>query len=631
MNIFFGIASKKASGQFGSMRRDIEKLFRQDSRTLSSRHNEFCCGYIEDGGSILGTAVHEQYCLIFCGMLQSPLPEWRSGSPLDKPDDTARYLLNRYLATGSKFLDNVLGQYGVAVYDPVASKFLLGSDPGGFRRLFFCNTDGSLVFGTNLLSLNAAHENGIAIDRSLEDFLLGYEFLPWQRTPFKNAHCLAAGTLLEFKNGNIQTKKIKTAASSPIPCDWQNEQEVIDTLHDKFIHAIESQCPSENRLSILLGGFDSALIASVLTRLGKSVETFSFSFPDSQYNQAHTDTLSRFLGTRHNWVDISPKIISEGLQNYPLMFNQPAGQMHYLIETAHLCSVIRSRGYRHCFTGDGCDELFLGYPTVYQRTRLFMRLGVLPENVARFIKFLGQNYFFEKHFGHAYRFARNLISVMARDMPVRGHISHRVFDELSLSRLRQNRNPPQEKNVEQILENLAAGLHDLSPLRLAYHGKSSVGLNKTKIDGCSALSGLSLQSPFQYSEFVQFARSIPDGLLRPQGENRSQATGKYILMRMAESKKLLPPEIIYQKKASPVTAPVDDWYMNELKPELLEMLNHLPFECNLQYAEDLLGHKLAEDFFKKHVGIGKYSSHAISLLATYASFSRYAEKQCLDK
>ena len=83
--------------------------------------------------------------------------------------------------------------------------------------------------------------------------------------------------------------------------------------------------------------------------------------------------------------------------------------------------------------------------------------------------------------------------------------------------------------------------------------------------------------------------------MRPTGGTESSRTGKHVLMRMAETYKLLPREIIYQKKASPVTAPVDRWYMTELKPDLLKSIRDLPFEYDEAYVAGLLKHKLAED------------------------------------
>ena len=97
-------------------------------------------------------------------------------------------------------------------------------------------------------------------------------------------------------------------------------------------------------------------------------------------------------------------------------------------------------------------------------------------------------------------------------------------------------------------------------------------------------------------------------------------------MQMAEKTKLLPQEIIYQKKASPVAAPVDYWYMGPLREFMLNSLSDLPFDYDQKYVRDLLQPKLAEELFRQHVSIGHYAFNAIALLVTYASFTEFASK-----
>jgi hypothetical protein len=93
---------------------------------------------------------------------------------------------------------------------------------------------------------------------------------------------------------------------------------------------------------------------------------------------------------------------------------------------------------------------------------------------------------------------------------------------------------------------------------------------------------------------------------------------------MAERSELLPPEIIYQPKASPVTAPVDYWYRGPLRTDLLRLVEDLPFAYDENYVATLLKPKLAEEVFRRYGTIGRYASHAMSLLVTYASFARAA-------
>lgn len=631
MNLLFGVASKtRKTSHFDLLDKNTVKLFQTNAQLLQNTSGSIRCGYISDNGPILGKAITNDHFLVYLGALQKPLSKWDKGSPLDDPDKTANYLLSCFLEKGPRFLEDVFGQYVVVFCDIKSSKLFLGSDPGGFRKVFYCANDHQLIFGTNLVSLTGAFEKGLEVNRSLEDFLLGYEFLPWNRTPFKGVTYLPPGTLLEFSDGLIRQYTIKKnnfkSVFQPAISEIRNEKEIVWRLHDTFMSALEEQCPSTDHVGVLLGGLDSALIAAGLERLGKKVETFSFHFEDSRFNQAYTDELASFLGIRHTWIPITPEVIMEGLKNYSLRFNQIASQPHYLIQTAHACEVMRQKGYFHCFTGDGCDETFLGYPSVHSRAKLFLRFGVLPKSMVKILLYLINRPCLEKHFGHTYRMAINVITILGRKMPVRGHISNRIFDELSLSRLRMGFFPHQEKDVEEILFELARGLENLNPIRLAYHGKSAPGLNRNKHEGSSYYSGITIQSPYLHPAMVQLGSSFPENLLRPNGKTKSSASGKYILMQMAERTKLLPPEIIYQKKASPVAAPVDRWYMGPLKKFLLTSMSDLPFNYNKEYVSDLVRPKLAEELFRKYVSIGHYAFNAIALLVTYASFTKFASK-----
>ena len=91
---------------------------------------------------------------------------------------------------------------------------------------------------------------------------------------------------------------------------------------------------------------------------------------------------------------------------------------------------------------------------------------------------------------------------------------------------------------------------------------------------------------------------------------------------MAEEKKLLPDEVIYQAKVAGVDGPIDDWYAGPLNSKILGMLKHLPFEADQDYIKQLSRVKTSESLFKEKIMVDKVISHAISLLITYSSFTK---------
>jgi hypothetical protein len=200
------------------------------------------------------------------------------------------------------------------------------------------------------------------------------------------------------------------------------------------------------------------------------------------------------------------------------------------------------------------------------------------------------------------------------------------MDEVSVAQLRQGETPAQQYTPADVGRQLAASHRGLTGLRLAYMGKSAVSPNRNKMVGSSDRSGIALLSPYMHPGMKHLSLSLPEALCRPNQTTRSKVTGKYILMKMAEEKQLLPVEVIYQRKVAAVDGPIDSWYAGALRPLMLQLMEGLPFEHSRSYANTLLDEKLSETLFKRYMMTDKVISHAASLVATYATFTALVNK-----
>ncbi len=588
----------------------------------------YCYATTGATGVFIGKATEGQVVLLYLGTIFGSFPNWTTGAPIDDADRTARVLLQNYLQNGESFLDRVAGQFAVAVIDAGRDTVLLARDPNGGPRIFYSVSRNELHYSTHLVDFIGLMGEQWAVDRSLEEFFLGYEFLPDQRTLYDSVSVVPPGSIVAWTRGETSLRAIGPYVPDPKlleAAQSRSEDMVIDALYEAFVASLNSQCPSQGKIGVLLGGFDSMLIAACLSRAGNEVETFTFRYVETGYTQAYVEEFCEYFKIRHNWVDITPDVIREGLEQFADRFNQPAGQAHYLIASAHAAGAMRDRGILHCITGDGCDGLFLGYPTVHARARLIQSLSSVAVVLGPLIQLFGRFVFLEKRLGHPYRFFRNIGRVLRRPMPARGHIAACTLDEVSVSALRHDA-PEQDEAVEHILRRLASGLETVSPIRLAYLGKGCVGLNANKLEGISACSGVTFTSPYLHPCMSAIAGKIPDELNRPADPNRAQNTGKYIFMAMVDKYDLLPARFVHQKKMSPVTAPVDEWYWSSLREFMLDSMQDLPFVTDREYALSLVTEKKAEQWFRQYVGISRYVSQAASLLVTYARFTRFQSR-----
>lgn len=571
------------------------------------------------GGATLGHFEAAGCSLVYLGTILGGTPGWGIGigSPLDDPNRTAEFLLSRYQSEGRNFLDGIPGIYVLILIDRARNTAFLATDPAGGHSLFVRETGDGLQFATNL-SLMPTVFGGIGLDRGLEDFILGYQFLPHDRTVYSGVEKLPGGTLLEWCDGRQSCHAITGWHGDAPDLSSATINEAIDALHEGFMQALADVAPTDERVAVALGGFDSALVASGLRIMGKEVHTFTFHFADASFNQPKTNRLSDEIGTIHHPVEIGPEVIAAGLENYARRFNLTAVQPHYAIESVEVCRKIREAGMAHAITGDGCDGLFLGYPTIYRRTRVVNALTKIPKPFrTRLTSLLGSRTL-ERRLGHPLRVARNLGNMLTREPLVRDHFAARALDSSSLDWAR-GEDLAQDQGVEELLQELARPVAGLSRVRRAYHSKALAGSNRNKMEGCIDVAGVAMTSPFTHPRFAKLASTMDDAMSRP-GEGES-GLGKHALMTMAIEKKLLPQDIVRQAKRSPAEAPVDGWYFNELRPTMERILRQLPFDIARDFEDGLFSRKLSEDMYRKHIALDTIATHALAALATYAAFN----------
>jgi asparagine synthetase B (glutamine-hydrolysing) len=501
-----------------------------------------------------------------------------------------------------------------------SSGSLVAAVGAGWHRLFVAHpARGGTVVSTSLGLLAKLLGDEVAPDRSYEDFLLGFGFLPDDRTVHRGIAVLHPG--VHHWGGPARNTAAEIAQPEGDAVEVPSFDAAADELHDRFMEVVEELAGPHRSVAVMLGGFDSALVAAALARLGREVTTFTFGFGDKYYEQRNVDLVTQTARSTERWVQITPEVIIQGLLEFGRTFAQPGPQPHYQIHTLHASREIRAEGFDMVLTGDGCDAIFLGYPMVNTRARLMARLGRIPHPLVDLAHAASSTRMADRHLGHVGRMARSTLGNLRLPMPERGHLPTRYLDDVALARLRAEPAPEQTESVTEIRHRLALGVAGLDPVRLAFHGNAATGQSRVKVDGSVAATGLRQYSPFLHPRLKSFVTGLPVEYLRPPGSAAGSA-GKAVLIEMIRRHRLLPDQVVDMPKQSPVAAPIDHWYTGELKAEVLSLLEHLPFEWNREFIADVLRPKFAERQYRERVALGHHTYQVIGLLASYASFHR---------
>lgn len=565
-------------------------------------------GMASSGGPVLDSAVTSNRALAVLG----------SGLlALDHPG--ADRLLEAHQRNAMEFLDGAPEDLAALVVDLEMGNLTIGAGSGN-HRLFLAECSDGILVSTHLGLLATALGDDLRVDRSYEDFLLGFGFLPDGRTLFSRACVHAPGTVQEWPSGS--SRPIARPRIDP-PEPSSDVATARRVALDTFLGVLEDQAGQRRRHAVLLGGFDSALVASGLRRLDHEVDTYTFAFGDPRFEQRNAELVASHVDARHTWVRFTPEIIGEGLEQFSDLLNQPGAQPHYQLHTIHASRIIAEDGHDHIFTGDGCDAAFLGYPTVIRRAHLVDRMAALPQTVRASLLRLASARPVERRAGHVARLVRSTLRSLELPWPARGHLPTQYLDEVALRRLRIDGAPSQRESVREVRLRLADGLEDLDAVRLAFHGNSLTGQSKAKVEGAVTVSGVAQMSPYRDRRVQSLARTFPVEYLRPPGR-KADSPGKALLFEMAREHELLPDAVIEMPKQSPVDSPIDRWYAGPLRPLVYRMLDGLPFEYDRDYVDEILTPKLAEQFFRQRVSLSPHAFQAIGLLCSYASFTSRA-------
>jgi asparagine synthase (glutamine-hydrolysing) len=272
-------------------------------------------------------------------------------------------IVHAYEEYGDRFVEQLTGQFAIALWDMRRQCLILARDRVGIRPLFYARVGGHLLFASEVKAILAVAPAAAALDEQG----LAQVFTFWgtvgQRTVFKGIRSLPAGHLLVVEKGSERLEKY---------WDWTFPQgagrtdlsmeEAADELHALLTGVVRQQLRSDVPVGAYLsGGLDSSGIAALARESVGTLQTFSLTFEDPEFDESgYQRQMAEHLGVRHSSIrcttrdigDIFPELIWH--TETPLLRTAPAPLML-------LARHVHSEGFKVVLTGEGADEVFGGY------------------------------------------------------------------------------------------------------------------------------------------------------------------------------------------------------------------------------------------------------------------------------
>lgn len=282
---------------------------------------------------------------------------------------------------GEDLLHRLNGQFSFALYDRRSESLFLARDRFGVRPLYYAVRDGTLVFGSEVKALLASGEIDAAPD--LQGFDETFTF--WgpraPRTAFRGINQLPPGACARWRAGELSVRTYYHLDYSAPRHEPREALEQLDAIMRSSVKLrMRADVPVGGYLS---GGLDSSITCALASAdTPHDLRTFSVTFEDPALDESEFQLeLAGDLGSIHAVSHIGNDTIAGVFPSVvrhteaPLVRTAPAPM--YL-----LSKLTRERNIKVVLTGEGADELFLGYD-LFKETAVRAFCLRQPESVRR--------------------------------------------------------------------------------------------------------------------------------------------------------------------------------------------------------------------------------------------------------
>jgi asparagine synthase (glutamine-hydrolysing) len=272
-------------------------------------------------------------------------------------------ILNAWDRWGLHALSRMRGMFAFALWDRSKRHLWLARDRMGEKPLYYHAGPRRLLFASSVTALLASGAIERRIDSDGLDAYLTFGSAADPHTLVRGVRALEAGQLLLYRDGGFSLERywsIRNIAEETAPVRFESAvTEVGEALRESCRLSIVSDVPVAVLLS---GGIDSSSNVALLTEQGlRDFATFSVIFdgPDRRFSEERWSSLvaSKF-GTRHHKVSID---ISEARGTVPRAVAAMDQPTHDGVNTYLVAGAVRAAGFKVAVSGQGSDELFLGY------------------------------------------------------------------------------------------------------------------------------------------------------------------------------------------------------------------------------------------------------------------------------
>jgi asparagine synthase (glutamine-hydrolysing) len=478
-----------------------------------------------------------------------------------------------------KALEKCNGMFALAVWSNLSQTLTLCRDRFGEKPLYYCQTQSSIVFSSELTGLESYFKGELELDLESVALFFKYTYVPGGNCIYKGVKKLKPGHFVVFNGNNLCEVEYSTYWSSserflnsnryPFKGNYNEAKRV---LNEKFELSVRNMmCADVQVGAFLSGGVDSAAVVSKMTKFShQKIQTFSMGFDGSDYDERDdARRISSQFKTEHHEFGINESDIIEIASNLSMIYDEP------FADSSQVPTVLISRFARNevkvALTGDGGDEFLGGYPRHAQFISAYNAVQGIPRDFRRVlgsglglglksVSFMNE---LRPSLAPGIRQLEKLKSLLLYDL--NGYwdwVTHwRTSDDLVNSY--SNHHFPLNVDFDTLIA--SSGIEKT----LMYFDSQTYLIDEilVKVDRGTMSNSLETRAPFLDHDLVEFCWSLQSDML-------NNGSMRKILLRDIVEDEIRPLKL--KKHKSGFSIPLGTWLRNGLKPWAIEILDYKP-------------------------------------------------------
>jgi asparagine synthase (glutamine-hydrolysing) len=284
-------------------------------------------------------------------------------------------IVHLYEEEGDGCVDRLRGMFAFALWDRERGRLLLARDRLGIKPLYYAATEGELLFASEIKAILAAGPIRPVLDTAVLPEFLATRFVAGEATFFRGVRKLLPGRTLAWSAaGGLRGRRYWS-----LPLEVREEAGSLEDeargIRERLEGVVRRHLMSDVPLGLFLsGGLDSSGLAALMAPMAAApIRTFSVGFAEPGANELPFARLAAAaVGAEHREVLVSPGDFFDALPRLVWHEDEPIAFASSV--PLFFVSRLARRHVKVVLTGEGADELFLGYER-YRVTAWNERLG----------------------------------------------------------------------------------------------------------------------------------------------------------------------------------------------------------------------------------------------------------------